>query len=152
MTKKPIHPAHKTLRYFLYICLGLSVVFISTVVYLRMNYHHLRDNPALRDTIFQADIYQHQFYTVWGDDAEDLLIVRELFRKSFFSRIYRYAALDMLEDQAEEGYPPAQTLHADMILHYKHTDNPEQDAQHYYNLAAAQDYEPAIDKLSVLQP
>ena len=146
-----MHPAHRTLRYFLYVCLGASFLFIATVIYLRMNYHHLRESPELRHTIFQADIYQHKAYTLFGDDADDLMVVRELFRKSFASRIYRYAALDMLKQQADEGYPPAQTLHADMILHYKHTDNPEQDAQHYYTLAAAQDYEPAIEKLSVLQ-
>lgn len=147
-----MHPARKTLRYSLYGCLAVSFLFISSIVYLRMNYHHLRDNPELRNTIFHASVMQHRAQAAWADDAEDIAIIRELFRRSFFSSIYKRAALDMLETKADEGYAPAQTLHADIILAYRHTDSPEKDARYYYNLAAAQDYAPAIEKLSLLHP
>ena len=151
MAKKSMNPVRKVFRHFLYICLGLSVTFIGSVVYLRMNYHHLKENPELRHFIFRADVQQHKLKTYLVNDDDDLKIIQELFLRGPFSVIYREAALDMLEIKAIECFAPAQTLHADLILYYRHTSSPEKDALDYYERAAEQNYAPAIEKLSVLK-
>jgi TPR repeat protein len=148
--KKHIHPARKAFRGFLCVCMLGSFLFLSGIVYLRMNYHHIRDNPELRNTLFKADVLKHQAQAYWADDEGDVTIAVSLINKGLFSSIYSKAGFKMLRDNADNGSPASQTKHADLIIAYRMGADPNRRAAHYYQLAAAQNYAPAIEKLSVL--
>lgn len=146
-----MHPLRRKFRKVLYVMLGISFLFAGSMTYLRMNYHHLRDNPEFREAIFKAHIAQMQLATLFQNDEQKLQTAIEMVNSSLFSQSYWVVGTREIEALSDRGYAPAQTTLADMLIYYNSSEPAKQRAEKYYQLAAAQNYQPAIDKLSDLQ-
>ena len=151
MQKKTMHPLRRKFRKVLYVMLGISFLFAGSMTYLRMNYHHLRDNPDFREAIFKAHIAQMQLATLFQNDEQKLQTAIEMVNSSLFSQSYWVVGTREIAELSDEGYAPAQTTLADMLIYYNSSEPAKLRAEKYYQLAAAQNYQPAIDKLSDLQ-
>lgn len=153
-------------KYFRHVLLALLLVsfaFFATIVTLRINrsahWHMVRN---YQEQIFQADVLQHRFALIFQDDREDYVTAEKMLGDSFFSPIYAEAGLSMMQDLADKGLPEAQTRYGDLIMLgfdindeqeiIKPATTNESKAYKYYKMAAMQGYEPAKDKLALLNP
>ena len=104
-----MHPLRRKFRKVLYVMLGISFLFAGSMTYLRMNYHHLRDNPDFREAIFKAHIAQMQLATLFQNDEQKLQTAIEMVNSSLFSQSYWVVGTREIEELSDEGYAPAQT-------------------------------------------
>jgi len=107
MQLKNIHPARRVFRKALLGLMGLSFVFLLFIIGLRVTYRDGHIDGAMQTAVFEADVLQHKARALVGNDAQDMVIIRELFGLAFFSPIYYHAGYAMLEDKADDGYAPA---------------------------------------------
>ena len=151
MARKPLHPLRRKFRKFLYCLLAVSFLFAGSMAYLRMNYHLVRDNPQFREVIFKAHITQMSIASYFQTDEEQLNAAIKMANSSLFSQSYWVSGNKKIKQLTDEGYAPAQVVYADMLIHHNNSVAARARAHQYYQLAAAQNYQPAIDKLSILQ-
>jgi len=84
-------------------------------------------------------------------DEEQLNAAIKMANSSLFSQSYWVSGNKKIKQLTDEGYAPAQVVYADMLIHHNNSVAARARAHQYYQLAAAQNYQPAIDKLSILQ-
>lgn len=114
MLNKSLHPARRAFRKVLLGLLALSVLFFLCVVAMRIYYHDRHVDGAMQTAVLEYDVFQHKARAFVADDAQDMVIIKELFKLGFFSRIYTEAGYEMLQYKADEGYEPAIALLADV--------------------------------------
>ena len=148
-----ISKARRRLRIVLGILLVLSFGFFGTMAYtyVQIRQHNIKILD-IAPTLFKADILQHQAWAFMLDDNGKTAVAINLINKSVFSRQYKYAGLSMLEGIAEKGYAPAQYHYATITLaRYSISMYDKKDALEYYKKSARQGYQPAIEKLAMLE-
>ena len=148
-----VSKARKRFRIFLGCTLALSLAFFATAAYVRVNIKQKNISyDDVRPTLFRIDVYQHQAKAMISNDDEKLKIGKSLFQKRIFSDIYYYAGLEMIENLAEKGHAPSQTIHADILLNgFNQNDGTKTVAVYFYNKAADQGYRPAQERLASLE-
>lgn len=102
-----MHPVRKAFRGSLLVILGMSIAFMGFMVFLRITY---RDKPLdgpFQATVFKADVMQHRARAFVSNDVQDMVIIEKLFALGFYSPIYTDAGYRMLQEKAEDNYPPA---------------------------------------------
>ena len=121
MFKGNMHPARRAFRKVLLGLLGVSFVMLVFVVGLRIHYRDGHIDGPMQTALFEYDVLQHKARAWVGDDKEDMVIINSLLQLSIFSHIYADAGLEMLDDKAKEGYPPAIERQAEIYAYL----NPE---------------------------
>ncbi len=99
-------------------CLGMSFIFLFTVIGYRIAYRDGVIPADLRVTLFKIDVVQHQVWAAVSSDAKDMEIAEQLLKLGFFSRIYSDAGWEMLNEKADSGYRPAQMRVAQIYAQY----------------------------------
>ncbi|MFP4312778.1 MAG: hypothetical protein ACLFR0_00505 [Alphaproteobacteria bacterium] len=149
--KKEISKTRKNFRRSL---LGLALVsfaFFVTVVTLRVNKEaHWYVVKNYSENLFTLDIWQNKTLALLGDEQEKHNIAVKLINYSVFSNQYAEAGMDMMKDLADEGHHPSQLVYGNVLLLRPNLEN-QQQARHYYELAAAENYAPAIEKLQAFR-
>ncbi|MFK7839154.1 MAG: hypothetical protein AB8B83_02390 [Bdellovibrionales bacterium] len=114
MFSETMHPARRVFRKFLIGILCASVLFLIGVIGLRIYYYDKGVKGSMQTALFEYDVLQHKARTWVADDEQDLVIINDLIKLGFFSRVYIDAGLEMLSDKADEGYAPAVARQAEI--------------------------------------
>ena len=107
MLSKDLHPVRRRFRKALLGLAGISLLFLIFVIGLRVHYRDGNIDGPMQTALFEFDVLQYKVRAFIGDDEKDMLIISELFKLGFFSKIYTDAGMDMLEHKAQDGYAPA---------------------------------------------
>ena len=107
MLSKTLHPARRKFRQVLLGLMGISFLFLFTVIGMRIHYRDGHIDGPMQTAMFEADVLQHKALVYISDDAQDFAIAEKMLRYGFFSPIYTRAGLDMMAQKADEGYGPA---------------------------------------------
>lgn len=143
----------KPLRAFLLIILALSFIFTATSTYYFMRMK--QDRAILTDigpTLFALDVMGYKAKALFADDDGKYEIAARLYNNGLFSAVYREASYVMIYDLSDRGHPGGQTLHAGILLRHAPSKHSSDKALALYRQAAAQNYQPAIERLSLLKP
>lgn len=163
MKKKEISKARRNFRRGLIVVAALSAVFFASMVTLRMNRSaHWYVVRNYQNEIFAIDVYKHQLEASLNNEVQKHDIAFSLLQKSVYSKIYESAGIDMMKDNAESGYPPSQYVYGHILekkaysrdpvtLKVSHDLEKQKQARYYYNLAALENYAPAIERLEDIQ-
>ncbi|MAE51356.1 MAG: hypothetical protein CMH27_06070 [Micavibrio sp.] len=138
-----------------------SFTFFTTMVVLRVHGGaHWYVVKNYQEQIFTADIIQHRAKLLFQDNEQDYATAEEMLKDGVFSPSYTRAGLVILQHLANEGFNKAQVRYADIILRgYRLDENTELKrttandihlARHYYEMAAAEGYTPALAKIAML--
>lgn len=126
----------------------LSFIFFSTVVTLRLNrslhWQVVRDH---KETLFKFDILQYQTLAFFSDRESRHHIAQKLLKNTFFSPIYTDPGIEMLKDNADDGYAPSQVAYGDYLSYRFPLERNHKEAITYFEMAASQGYEPAQERL-----
>ena len=147
MAKKEISKNRKRFRRVLYGLAFLSFVFFTCVVSLRMNrsaHWHVVRNYS--EELFAFDVWQHQVRASMQDINARHATASSLLQKGFFSNQYAVAGTDMMKELADDGYAPSQIVYGDILLNSR-DEKDRAKARYYYNLAAAESYPLAFERL-----
>lgn len=142
-------PARRYFRFVLYGLLALSVLFAGTAVTARVMARHDKDFLLeWAPTLFRIDIMQYQARAFFSGDEGKFAIANTLYRSWFSGAVYRRAGMEIYDDLAERGYAPAQFLKGSVLINGP----PGRQAEGLalIRLAAAQNYQPAIERLALL--
>lgn len=144
-----LSPARRNFRFVLYGLLAISVLFAGTAVAARVMARH--DKNFLLTwgpTLFQIDIMQYQARAFLTDDAGKFVIAHKLYSSWFSGIVYRKAWMEIFDDLAERDYAPAQFFKGSLLV----SGPPEKQAEglRLIRLAAEQNYQPAIERLALL--
>ena len=147
-----ISKTRKHFRRALYALMLASFLFAGTMsvlyVGVRTDYIQIKDiSPAL----FHADVTQSQVRAAFMTQEEKFTLASDLRRRGIFSGIYYQAGQKMIFDLSDANYAPAQTVKANILLNTSRTRADQKEALSLYRAAAAQNYEPAILKLALLE-
>ena len=146
-----VSKARKRFRRFLLILLVFSASFftLSAFFYASVKQHKI-PLSALAPTLFQIDVYHYyaRSYLTNKDGQHDIAI--ELLDRAFFSPLYYEAGSTMLASLADNGHPPSQVTQGDILMNTYPLQENRKKALHYYETAAAQDYQPALDRLDMI--
>lgn len=157
--RKEISKSRRYFRRSLFVLAGVSAIFFATMITLRANKSaHWYVVRNYQTEIFEIDVFKHQIQASLNDAEDKHEIAASLIQKSIFSPIYLKAGLEMMRQNAESGYPPSQFTYGELLektaftrdpVTFRRIPDPEKQmkARYYYNLAAAEDYAPAIAKL-----
>lgn len=142
------------------ILLASFAFFITMVVLRNHRAAHWYVVKNYQEQIFTADIMQHRAKLLFQDDEQDYATAEEMLKDGVFSPSYTRAGLVILQNLADEGFNKAQVRYADIILRgYRLDENTELKrttagdihiARHYYEMAAAEGYTPALAKIAIL--
>lgn len=142
----------KPRKYFRRGLLGLlllSFVFFSAIVTLRFNrslhWYTVRNHTEL---LFQADILQYQGLAYFSGPERRHDIAQKLIQNTFYSASYAQPGMDILKENADDGYAPSQHSYGYYIGHTYPLEENKKTAIKYFEMAAAQGYEPAQDILN----
>ena len=137
----------KKFRMLLAALLLLSLSFFSVTAYFFMSVKNQKTDIAeLAPTLFYIDISQHYLRSYLQDDDGKYDIAVSLFSKGFFDKSYTIAAHKLMQPLVEKEHAPTLVFKANGLV--------RKDREHaieYYQTAAAQGYEPAIEKLAMLE-
>ena len=139
-------------RYTLLVVLALSLVFTATATYFMVE---TRTNPqTLREVgpvVFYIDATLYTLKARFQDPEEQFTTAKRLCAYSFFSPAYGKNCLSLIMDLSDDGFAPAQTYQANIIMRTAKTPEEFQEAVSLYRAAAAQNYEPAQIRLALLE-
>lgn len=147
MTVKELSQNRKRFRKGLYSLAILSFIFFVFAVTLKVNRSaHWYVAKNYGESVFAFDILQQKIMAHWRTTEEQHLAAKTLINNSVFSRQYANAGMNMMKDLADDGHAPSQMIYANVLM-LKPSDENRAAADHYYNLAAAENYGPAIEHL-----
>lgn len=140
-------------RYALLVVLAFSLLFTATVIYFRIETRiDIRNIEPISPVLFFIDSSIYMMKAKFKEPDEKFATAKRLCAYSFFSPIYGKHCLHLMIDLSEDGYAPAQTFQANLIMRTAKTHADFLEAMVLYRQAAAQDYEPAKLKLVLLEP
>ena len=147
----PISRARRNFRFFLGVLLLISLGFfsVSAYYYTSVKQHKIKLS-TIAPTLFQIDIYHYYAMSYLQNKDEQFLTARKLYGKGIFDATYTKAGDAMMQTLADNGHPPSQVFQADILMMYADTQEDKDMARQYYENAADQGYNPAIEKLAFL--
>ena len=147
-----ISRVRRNFRVFLGFLLLFSFGFfsVSAYFYVSVKQHKIK-LATIAPTLFQIDIYHYYARSYLSDQNGQYLIAKRLYEKSIFDPVYYDASIEMVHSLAENGHPPSQVFKGDILMSYGSSKEHKDAARQYYQNAADQGYNPAIEKLALLE-
>lgn len=147
---KTISRARKNFRIVLGVMFIAAFGFCATASYFYVAVKN--KNVRILDiapTLFAMDITQYKVQAFFSPQETDHIIAVGLMRKGLFSPLYADAGVKMIAQLADQGYPPSQLLHGDLML--RNAPQYHEDGLRYIRAAADQGYEPAIERMAAFE-
>ncbi|MDB2683212.1 hypothetical protein N9Z27_03075 [Alphaproteobacteria bacterium] len=135
--------ARRNFRRFLYVLLGLSVIFVATAGYYRSSFKRTKEIAPI---LFQIDAGQLQMRAFFSGDDGKYNIAMQLIGLGFYSEAYSNPGYEIIDSLIADDYAPAQMFRANYLINVHHP-KATADAITLYNLAADQGHQPAIDAM-----
>jgi hypothetical protein len=144
----PLAPIRRRFRQTLYVLLALSFLFAGTMsAAFVLTRNKIVTIQQLSPALFEADILGHQTRALFQTEDQKFSNAADLIRKTFFSLQYLAPARSMMRELAYNNYPPAQYVHANLIM-LTAPDTGRGEAMMFYQDAADKGYEPAQVRLA----
>lgn len=148
-----ISKARKRFRIFLGILFLLSFCFFSISSYLYISVKQRKIKLLdIAPTLFAIDIFTYKAKAYLQDENGKYDTATELCRKGFSSFLYTNGCYDILDELSKDGHAPSKFSKANLILlSWPITEEQKNEAYALYKESARAGYEPAIEKLALLE-